>query len=111
MGLLNSDAVPGQMARSKLNEDMQMSNTTVEISPKWVSAINSPLMWVIWILQGVAVSFAPLFLYWSGQGWFFPEARWVVIPLCFGVILLVFFFYMGLGSSIIKQVRGRTGSS
>ncbi len=88
-----------------------MPDVTVKISSKWVSIINSPLMWVIWALQGVSITFAPLFLYWSGKGWFFPEAQWIVIPSCFVVILLIPLFYMFLGSLVVKQLRERKDES
>lgn len=78
---------------------------TVQITPKWVSLIKSPLMVVVWALQGLAVSFAPLFLYWSGKGWFFPATKWIVVPLCFAIILGVSFFYMSLANLVVAQVR------
>lgn len=82
-----------------------MPKTTVEISSKWVAIINSPLMWVMWTLQGVSVSFAPLFLYWSGKGSFFPEARWITVPVCFAIIYFEGVFFFGLGNLVIRQVR------
>lgn len=80
---------------------------TVQISPKWVSLINSPLMLVVWALQGVAISFAPLFLYWSGKGWFFPASKLVVVSLCFALIFGEGFFYMSLANHVVAQVRRR----
>jgi hypothetical protein len=79
----------------------------VTISPIWVSLINSPLMWVVWSLQGVAISFAPLFLYWSGrgEGLFFSVPNWVVVLLCFAVIVGEGFFYLSLGNHVVGQVR------
>ena len=86
-----------------------MSNpVTVEISPKWVSLINSPVMWLIWAFQGVAISFAPLFLYWSGRGWFAPSLRWIVLPACFVVIYLEGLFFTGFSNHVIAQIRRRT---
>lgn len=79
--------------------------TTVEISPKWVSLIKSPLIWLIWSLQGVSLSFAPLFLYWSGKGYFSPQARWIVVTICFAVIVLEGLFFYSLGNHVIGQVR------
>ena len=78
---------------------------TINVSSRWVSLINSPLIWPIWVLQGVSVSFAPLFLYWSGKGWFFPEARWIVVPVCFVVIYLEGLFFFSLANHVIGQVR------
>jgi hypothetical protein len=56
-------------------------------------------------LQGVAVTFAPLFLYWSGKGFFSPEENRFVVPLCFATIFLVGMFYMLLGSGVIRELR------
>ncbi|MFY9674235.1 MAG: hypothetical protein WB817_00950 [Terriglobales bacterium] len=80
----------------------------VKINPKWVSLINSPLMWLVWALQGVAISFAPLFLYWSGKGWFLPAERRFVVPVCFVMIYLEGFFFCGLANHVIGQVRRAT---
>ena len=78
---------------------------TVEISPKWVSIVRSPVYTVVSGLMGVSVTFAPLFLYWSGKGRFYPGYEWFVIPLCFAVIYVVPSFYFALGSVVAKAVR------
>jgi hypothetical protein len=80
----------------------------VQISPKWVSLIKSPLMWAVWALQGVAISFAPLFLYWSGKGLFLPAERRLMIPVCFAIIFLEGFFFCSLANHVIGQVRRAT---
>jgi len=77
----------------------------IEVSPKWVSLIRSPLMWLVWALQGISISFAPLFLYWSGKGSFFPELRWIVVPVCFAVICLEGLFFISLANHVVGQVR------
>ena len=82
----------------------------VEISPKWAALIKSPLMWLIWTFQGVAISFAPLFLYWSGKGTFFPGSQWITVPACFTVIYLEGLFFFSLGNHVIGQVRKQTSS-
>jgi len=51
--------------------------------------VRSPAYAVVSALTGVSVSFAPLFLHWSGQGKFFPGYEWLVVPACFAVIYLV----------------------
>jgi hypothetical protein len=56
-------------------------------------------------LTGVAVSFAPLFLYWCGQGKPFHDDEWFVMPLCFAVIFLVPLVYFRLGSEVAKELR------
>lgn len=84
------------------------NSVTVEISPKWVSLINSPLMWLVWVFQGVAITLAPICLYWSGKGWFFPAERSIVIGACFAVIFLEGFFFCSLANQVIGQVRRAT---
>ncbi len=45
-----------------------MEKVTVEIDSTSVKIARSPLYFVIVALQGISVTFAPLFLYWSGKG-------------------------------------------
>ncbi len=45
-----------------------MGRVLVEIDSRWVKIARSPIYVVIAALQGISVSFAPLFLYWSGRG-------------------------------------------
>jgi len=47
-----------------------METVTIEIDSKWVKLVRSPLYWIVAALQGVSITFAPLFLYWSGKGIF-----------------------------------------
>jgi len=78
---------------------------TIEIGSSWVKMVRSPLYYVVAVLTGVAITFAPLFLYWSGKGKFFPDYERLVAPLCFAVIFLVPWFYIRLGSMVIKGLR------
>ena len=82
-----------------------MDKVPIEIDSKWVKVARSPVYFVIAFLQGMSVSFAPLFLYWSGRGNYFNGFEWLVVPLCFAVIFMVFVFYFWLGSSVIRQLR------
>jgi hypothetical protein len=82
-----------------------MGRVLVEIDSRWVKIARSPIYFVIAALQGISVSFAPLFLYWSGRGNYFYGLEWLVVPLCFAVILLVSAFYFWLGGSVIRQLR------
>jgi hypothetical protein len=82
-----------------------MAKVTVEIDSSWVKIVHSPFYnWFVVPLTGVAIGFAPLFLYWSGKGTFFPGAEWIVVPACFVVIYLVGVFYLALGSSVIRAL-------
>jgi hypothetical protein len=56
-------------------------------------------------LTGVSVTFAPYFLYLSGQGKFFHGYERFIVPLCFAVIYVVGFVYIRLGSAIVKELR------
>ena len=78
---------------------------TIEIDSKWVKIVHSPLYWIVAALQGVSITFAPLFLYWTGKGQFYRGSEWMVVPSCFAVILLVGFFYMRLGRAVIGELR------
>jgi hypothetical protein len=82
-----------------------MDRMSIEIDSKWVKILRSPVYFIIVALQGISVTFAPLFLYWSGKGNYFPGLEWLVVPLCFGVIFFVPGFYFWLGSSVARQLR------
>lgn len=82
-----------------------MDRVLIEIDSRWVKILRSPVYFVIVALQGISVTFAPLFLYWSGKGNYFRGLEWLVVPLCFAVIFLVPGFYFLLGGSVIRQLR------
>ncbi|MGA3075270.1 MAG: hypothetical protein ABSG56_16405 [Bryobacteraceae bacterium] len=88
-----------------------MTKVTIEIDSRWVKIVRSPLYWIVAALQGVSISFAPLFLYWSGKGMFPHGSDWLIVPSCFAVILLVGFFYMLLGSAVIGELRKKNLSA
>jgi len=78
---------------------------TVEIHPFWVKMVRSPIYIVVTALTGVSVSFALLFLYWSGKGKFYPGYERIVVPMCFAVIYLVPAFYIRFGSLVAAELR------
>jgi hypothetical protein len=82
-----------------------MSTVTVEIDAKWAKIVRSPAFSIVAALQGVAISFAPLFLYWSGQGKFYHGYERFIVPLCFAVIYLVPLVYFRLGGAVINGLR------
>jgi hypothetical protein len=88
-----------------------MAKVSIEIDSRWVRIVRSPLYWVVATLQGVSVSFAPLFLYWSGKGMFPSRQQWIVVPACFATIYLVGLFYMGLGGVVIAELRKKPPAS
>src|SRR5437879_4580267 len=53
---------------------------TVEIDSSWVKFVRSPAFTVVSALSGVSVSFAPYFLYLSGQGRFYHGSEWLIVP-------------------------------
>jgi hypothetical protein len=81
---------------------------TVEIDSKLVKLIRSPIYGIASALTGVSISFAPLFIYWSGKGRFFPGYEWLVVPLCFAIIYLVPLFYFRLGNMVAAKVREKS---
>jgi len=82
-----------------------MDRASIEIDSKWVRIARSPVYFIIVALQGISITFAPLFLYWSGKGNYFNGLEWVVVPLCFAIILLIPGFYFWLGGSVMRQLR------
>ena len=76
----------------------------VEIDSGWVKFVRSPAFIVVSALSGVSVSFAPYFLYLSGQGKFY-HGHGLVVPLCFAVTYLVPLVYMRIGGAVIKELR------
>ncbi|HVM91658.1 MAG TPA: hypothetical protein VMT67_02545 [Terriglobales bacterium] len=79
---------------------------TVEIGPLWTK-MRSPIYPIVTALTGVSVSFAPLFLYWSGKGQFYPRYTRIIVPLCFALIFFVPFFYIRLGGAVARELRKR----
>jgi len=82
-----------------------MDKVTIEIDSSWVKLVRSPLYWIVAALQGVSVTFAPMFLYWSGKGMFDRQFKWLVVVACYAVIFLVGLFYMRLGGAVIAELR------
>jgi hypothetical protein len=82
-----------------------MDRITIEVDSKWAKIIRSPVFFIIAALQGVSISFAPYFLYLSGQGRFFPGHERIIVPLCFAIIFLVPAFYFALGSSVVRELK------
>jgi hypothetical protein len=82
-----------------------LNKVSIEIDSRWVKIARSPGYFMIAALQGISVTFAPLFLCWSGRGNYFDGLEWLVVPLCFGVIFVVSVFYFLLGGSVIRQLR------
>lgn len=87
-----------------------MDKVTIEIDSKWVKIAHSPVYWIVAALQGLSVSFAPLFLYWSGKGMFDHESERLIVPSCFAVIFFVGFFYILLGAAVIGELRKKNTS-
>ena len=81
-----------------------MDKVSIEIDSRWVKVARSPVYFIILALQGISISFAPLFLYWSGRGNYFNGLEWLVVPSCFAVIFVVSVFYLLLGGSVIRQL-------
>jgi len=81
-----------------------MEKVTIEISARWGRLVRSPFMLIIAALQGVSISFAPLLLYWSGKGEFYPDSRWIV-PVLFAMVYLVPLFYFFIAGPVVKELR------
>lgn len=57
-----------------------MSTVTVNVDDRLVRLVRSRLFGVVAALQGVSITFAPAFLYWSGQRKFLGS-EWLVVPV------------------------------
>jgi hypothetical protein len=82
----------------------------VEMDSSWVKFVKSPIFVVVSALRGVSVTFAPYFLYLSGQGKFYHGHEWFVVPLCFAVIWCVSPVYFRLGGAVVKELRKQQSS-
>ncbi len=82
-----------------------MGKVTIEVDSKWVKIVHSPLFWIMGSMQGLAIGFAPLFLYFAGKGMLPRGFNWIVVPLCFAVIWLVGLFYTRLGGEVMAELR------
>ncbi|HEY3328982.1 MAG TPA: hypothetical protein VGK19_03090 [Capsulimonadaceae bacterium] len=82
------------------------AKVTIELDAKWVNIVRSPMWRAVSALQGIAVSFAPLALYYAGKPGYFPHgAEWVIVPACFAIIIVVSFFYFRLGAAVIRELH------
>jgi len=81
-----------------------MEKVTIEISARWGRLVRSPFMLIIAALQGVSISFAPLLLYWSCKGEFYPDSRWI-LPVLFTMAYLVPLFYFFIAGPVVKELR------
>jgi hypothetical protein len=78
----------------------------VKVDAKWKRRIESPLIFgPIAALTGVSLTFAPLFLLWSGPIEKFGVVQWITVPLCFLIIYLVPGFYMRLAAEVMAELR------
>jgi hypothetical protein len=88
-----------------------METVTIQIPAKWTKIARSPVYWVVATLQGVSVTFAPLFLYWSGRGGYSVGIKWVMVPVCFAVIYLVPLFHFQFSNRVIEELRRPRGTT
>ena len=85
-----------------------MSDVTIVIDEEWIRRIRSPLYKVVEVLTGVAITFAPMFLYQAGSGHLFTGVtKAVIVILCFGMIYLVPLFYIAFARGVIRQIPQR----
>jgi hypothetical protein len=87
-----------------------MVRVTIEVDSWRAKVARSPVYWIVAPLQGVALTFAPLFLYWCGKGTISPGAGRIVVPACVAAILLVGLFNGALAAPVVKELRERRES-
>jgi predicted cation transporter len=95
---------------NSVEERPYVDKVTVEVNPLLARCVRSRVFIFVAALQGVCVSFAPLFLYWSGKGTFYPGYEWLFVPLCFVVIWGVPSVYFALANPVVKQLRERSAT-
>ena len=81
-----------------------MNKVTIQLDSSWVKVVHSTKFKVVMALQGVSVTFAPLFLFWSGNDRFLDGFRWVLAIACFVIIIFVGSFNMRLGAAVLKEL-------
>jgi hypothetical protein len=65
-----------------------MDKVSIEIDSRRVKVARSPASFTTATLEGISVSFAPLFVYWSGRGNDFNGLEWLVVPRVLASFLL-----------------------
>jgi hypothetical protein len=91
------------------SRELPRDKVTIQLDARWASIVRSPLFWIMAPLQCVAFSFAPLFLYWGGKGFFHYSSEWTIVTssyaIIYAIILVVVVFYMYLGTAVIHELR------
>jgi len=82
-----------------------MATLTIQIDDKWKQRIRSPLYKVVSSMQGVALSFAPIFIYMIAKGIILKEVEWLVVPICFMIILVVGVFNLKLAQATVNGIK------
>lgn len=80
-----------------------MGKVTIELDEVWVKRIQSPWMFWVQALQGVALTFAPFFLYMSGKPHW--PAGGLLAGVALGILWFVFGFYLFLGKAVLAELR------
>ena len=84
-----------------------MENVTIQVGAGWARIARSPVYWIVAALQGMSVTFAPLFLYWGGREGYSFGSEGVIVPVCFAVMYLVPLFHFQFSNRVIEELRRR----
>jgi hypothetical protein len=87
-----------------------MEKVTIRLRSRQRRWVQSRAFSFIAMWRGVAASFAPLFLYASGRESFLTLGptwvhEWIVVPLCFLIILAVQWTYQRLADPVIEALH------
>jgi hypothetical protein len=85
--------------------ESRMNEVMIPIGSRWAKVARSRWAIVPTALSGVSVSFAPLFLYFYGQGSEPLGPPWLGMTVCWTVILLSGFFHINLSQHVLSQLR------
>ena len=87
-----------------------MDKVTIQLDSKWVAEVHSPTkLKVLAALTGVSITFAPVFLFFSGYQVGRSSLRaaiaWVIVGLlCFASIHFVGRFFIRLGWAVVGEI-------
>lgn len=86
-----------------------MTTVQIEIDSRWVPRMQSTWFAAVQSLQGVSLSFCPLFIYWAGGGMPLiaenPVLKWSVLGACGAIILAVQGTNLSLVGEVVRAIR------
>lgn len=85
-----------------------MEKVSVEIDARWIRRINSKGFGIISALQGVAITFCPLYIYFAGTMGILqdhPLLKWIVLIASFATIYVVGLVHIKIATEMVTALR------